>query len=87
MKQCRLSTYNQVIEVFEKGFYDDKQFDFLRHEIMDCHENVKPLMWYIDGEWLKQQDYEPPKPKTNTPLTGDQVIDILKFNGYDVWPL
>lgn len=20
-------------------------------------------------------------------LTGDQVIDILKYNGYDVWPL
>lgn len=42
---------------------------------------------YIDGKVVQEITPIAPTLHKEEPLNGDQVIDILKFNGYDVWPL
>lgn len=86
MKECRISKHNQVIEVFEAGKYDGEQFDFIRREIQECPNEVKPLMWYIDKKWMQEGEYSVPAVQSKQILTGDQVIDILLYLGYDLSP-
>jgi len=85
-RYARLSRYDQVVEVFLEGDYDIKS-TYPNEKIVECDELAKPLMWYVEGKWIQENEYSVPTIQGNQPLNGDQVIDILKFNGYEVWPL
>lgn len=85
--ECRVSESGMIIEVFEKGKYAEEQFDFIRHEIQECPDDVEPLMWYVDGKFtLDNPNDKPIDPEIDPKITLDgldidEVIQLLQWRG------
>jgi hypothetical protein len=88
----------KVIRIDANGmFVGDVILSSTEETPQDCVETPCNGQFYHPkwngSEWLEgltQQQIEDllnSVVRKEIPLTGDQVVDILKFNGYEVWPL